>query len=185
MSSKAEVTEARFNAWYLRAGVTDVDIGVADVTNTALHTLSSTPQTVPGGLVAGGERWCPAAAGAYSTGGTAPTGADFFLYWGNISTGTSFLDLAVAAADLPSGASSLSWALDCDVVWQSPTVVTARAALSWRAAGGSNNSKRYYTRTRTTGMDTTAGRFLTVAFQWTGGTGLVLTTDWCHIPRVA
>src|SRR5260221_8021840 len=145
MSDKAYALEARLNALMARIGPWPADIGpITDVTTTGLKTLSSSPQTIPAGVIAGTEKYDIDAAGVFTTGNPAPTAMTFSVYYGNISTGTDIGDMALPAAGLPVSLAGAPWRLHADVTWMSATGAECMIVLNWRTAGGVGNSAVYH-----------------------------------------
>jgi len=183
MSEKANALERRVDALASRIGPWPADVApLSPVTTTGIKTLSASPQQIPGGVIAGTEKYDIDAAGSFSTGSPAPTGMTFSVYYGTTGTGTDIGDLVLPAAGLPVSISGASWKLHAEVAWVSATSVRCSIVLHWRTAGGISNSVAYHQSTTTGGIDTTAAHSLVLAFAFTG-TGVTLNTDYCHMSR--
>jgi hypothetical protein len=181
-SEKSYDLERRLNALINVIGPVAADVAIADITGAGLKTVSATPQPIPGGSIAGGFRYEIDAAGVFSMGATPPTDVTWSVYYGNISTGTDLGDLSVPGAGLYNAASA-GWGLHADVVWLSVSSCRLRLALDWHTAAGAGGSARWFTCPLTTGLDTTGGHALTLAFNRTGGTSMTLITSYCHFSR--
>src|SRR5258707_7264086 len=131
MSDKSYALEARFNALAARIGPWAADVApLSPVTTTGIKTLSSSPQQIPGGMIAGTEKYDIEAAGSFVTSNPAPTAITFSVYYGNTGTGTDLADMAVAAAGLAVSLSA-TWHLTAQGVWKSATAANCAIQLDW------------------------------------------------------
>lgn len=142
---------------------------------TTVGPLSMGHRSIPANDVVTGSRYHITAWGTYTTGGSAPTGATFSVYWGGIA-GT--LINSVSPPSVAGSQSGQIWSLEADVWWSAAGTAWVRIALDWSASGGPS---RVVTAAAAAGLITSSAENLTLAFGWgsvPGGQSLAILPVW-------